>query len=160
MKKIFLFTAITALALNLSSCMIEGEASPSVNVKELSTKKVLFLKSASCSRSAAAERYLRQSFETWKEEFNLPSDARLESYVDFIELDENAPGFNMSEAKDYLKSAEFYYNLDDSDGSIPTPIICFGENNICGWNYRDEGKVDVWIKHYLEIPHNEWKTAQ
>ncbi len=160
MKKLLLFMAVTAMVLNLSSCLIEDEVAPSVNVKEQSKNKVLFLKSASCSRSAAAEKYFRASFDTWKEEFELPADARLESYVEFIELDEGAPGFNGNKAKDYFKAAKFYYKLGDDGDQVSTPIICLGERYICGWDYRDEEKVNAWIKSYLEITKGEWKVAQ
>ncbi len=146
--------AMMAMVL-LSSCVIE-DGSPDLNVKEQSKSKVLFLKSASCSRSAAAEKYFRTSFDTWKEELELPSNAKLENYVEFIELDEGAPGFNMNKAKDYFKSAKYYYNLGKDGSAVSTPIICFGEKYICGWDYQSEAKVNVWIKSYLEKSKSDW----
>lgn len=150
-----MFVAVCAM-FGLNSCLIEGAGTPSRDITQESSSKVIFLKSSSCAYSAAAERYFRQAFESWRETYNLPEGATLEQYVKFVELDEGAAGFNMNDAKDYLKSAKYYYDLGDD---VATPVICFGSRHISSWDYTCESRVNDWIRPYLEKTKGEWKAS-
>lgn len=136
MKKVLFFAVVMMACWGLQSCMMDN-SEPMLNVKEDSQTKVIFLKSSSCSRSFAAERYFRNSLQ----------EKELKNLVMFVELDEGAEGFDRGKAAEYLKSAKYYYNLGSD---ITTPVICFGENYISGWDYRDEAKVDALLQPYLE----------
>lgn len=138
MKKLLFFAILIMACVGLQSCMMDN-SEPMVNVKTESQSRIIFLKSSSCSRSAAAERYFQKVAQS--------SGLDLKKFVYFIELDENAEGFDKGRAMEYFKSAKYYYNLGSD---VNTPVICFGENCISGWDYRDEVKVDAWVKPYME----------
>ena len=124
MKKVCIILAMVSIM--LTSCVIDGEIIPSVNVKENSRNVVIFLYDATCERSVAAKQYFEENY------FNAAH-----VYVDIT-------GTNNL---DYLKSVKYYYK--NGDGNIQTPIICFGDNFIEGWDYTKENMVDVLIQPYL-----------
>ena len=124
MKKILFF----ALLVLLASCVIDLDGNPEFSAKHESRDVVVFLKLPTCSRSQAAEKYL-------KENYRVP--------VYFVNIDRR-------ENLEWIKAAQYDYELKKTWGdSVPTPIICLGENCIVGWDYTKERLLDQYIQPYL-----------
>jgi len=125
MEKKLLLMAFALIA--LVSCVIDVEDKPDFSIKEKSYNVVYFLELPNCSYSAAAKKYITETY---------PNLAIV--YMDI----------NKKENKDYFKAARNDYNL--GAGEIPTPIICLGGYCITGWDYNKRATFDEYVKSYLK----------
>ena len=129
MKK-FVFYCVCACCMILtSSCVYDFENDTDYSVKDNSQEAIIFLHSPTCSKSTAAKAYIDANYHS----------ARIR-YID-IDLEGNSY---------FLKAAKQDYPLDlDHDGFISTPVICFGNNFIEGWDYEKRQALDNYILRYL-----------
>ena len=125
MKKVLLFFAVFTM-MALTSCMIDLDSRIDYSVADDSRTVVTFLHSPTCNYSKAAREYIEQTY---------PNAAI--RYID-IDLEGN---------KRYLKAAQQDYGLGSF---IQTPVICFGNNHIEGWDYNKRLLLDDYILPYLK----------
>lgn len=123
MKKLLLAVFIL---MALVSCVIDVEGKPDFSIIEKSYDVVYFLNSPTCGYSAAAKKYITETY---------PNAAIL-----YIDIDDSGN-------RSYLKAAKYDYNLGSE--TISTPIICLGANCISGWDYNKREMLDVYIQPYL-----------
>ncbi len=128
MKKFLLFFLCVVSCFFLSSCVIDEENPTDYSVRDNSQDAVLFLHSPTCGYSCAAKNYIDKTY----------PNARIR-YID-VDLEGNLY---------FLKAARQDYGVGNSDGFIQTPVICFGDRFIEGWDYNKAEALDSYILPYL-----------
>lgn len=125
MKKIvFLLVAVFAMTA-LTSCMIDVEGDTDYSIAQNSQNVITFLHSPTCGYSLSAKEYVTTIY---------PNAA-----IRFIDVDLEGNRF-------YLKAAKQDYGLGSF---IDTPVICFGDKCISGWDYNKRQQLDAYIQPYL-----------
>lgn len=106
--------------------MMDFEGTTDMSVAEQSQTVVTFLHSPTCGYSNAAKKYVDETY---------PNAA-----IRYIDID--LPG-----NREYLKAARQDYGLSKD---ISTPVICFGNQHIEGWDYNKRQMLDIYIQPYLK----------
>ncbi len=126
MKKIVsLLVAFFAMT-SFSACMWDLDSTTDMSVAEQSQSVVVFLHSPTCGYSKAAREYVTETY---------PNVA-----IQYIDID--LPG-----NRGYMKAASQDYGLGKE---IATPVICFGNQHIEGWDYNKRQMLDIYIQPYLK----------
>ena len=125
MKKFYSLLVAVFTMTALTSCMFDIEGTTDYSVAENSQTVITFLHSPTCGYSCAAKEYVTTTY---------PNAA-----IRFIDVDLEGNYF-------YLKAAKQDYGLGSF---IDTPVICFGNLHISGWDYDKRRQLDVFIQPYL-----------